>query len=84
MPNHIFKELQKFKTASAVDVPVTLSGSDQKIIMKMDEYTAGMGDIVELYVRHVNKPWWKRDMHHDHLSDYLKRWLNKLDLKTYW
>lgn len=80
----MFKELQKFKTASSVDVPCILLGTDQKVMMKMDEYTAGVGDLVELYIKHSTKPWWKRDVHHDHLSDYLKRWLNTLRLKTNW
>ena len=84
MSNSMFKELQRFKTASAVDVPVTLCGSDQKIIMKMDVYTAGLGDLVELYVKHSKKPWWKRDIHHKHLSEYLKRWLNNIELQTNW
>lgn len=79
----MFKELKKYKKTSRVKTPIKLPDK-QVITIIMDEYEFPVGDLISIYIKHVRKPWWKRDCHHEHLSEYLVRCLNNLTVIQYW
>jgi hypothetical protein len=73
--------LDQFRTGKQDDVRVNLLGikraeGDSVPTMRLDRYEAGLGDAIDLYVREITKPWWKRE-HLDAL--YLRTLREKLN-----
>ena len=63
----MYKELEKYKTG-------------EKINKHYDEYKADLGDLLNDFIKHKSKPFWKRNYYHDHLTNIYIDMLNKFTI----
>ena len=76
----MYKELKKFKTGKKID-SILVFTDKQEIKIKLDEYEANLGDLMNDFIEHKNKPFWKRKYYHNHLTSIYKDMLNKITVK---
>lgn len=76
----MYKELDKYKTGEKMD-GIGVLPDNQEIKIKMDEYIAPLGDLIDDFIDHKNKPFWKRKYYHDHLTKLYKKMLNTASVK---
>lgn len=80
----MYKELNKYRTGLKIDVTgtiVNIKGHPKKDI-KLNEYKAQLGDLLHDYIKHINKPFWRRKYYHNHLTSLYRRWLNQITIVT--
>jgi hypothetical protein len=76
----MYKELEKYKIDEKVRTTGVYSDGRETIIY-LDGYEAGLGDLVEDFIEHKTKPFWKRKYYHNHLTKIYKAWLNEIKFK---
>jgi hypothetical protein len=69
----MYKELEKYRTG--IKVPATIGSN-----LKLDEYTAQYGDLINDFIAHKNKPFWRRKYYHSHLTEIYLEMLNKFSI----
>lgn len=75
----MYKELEKFATGKKVKgISVLPDGQEVKIYY--DEYVANLGDLMEDFIKHQAKPFWKKKYYHNHLTKLYKDMLNKIEI----
>lgn len=52
----------------------------QEIEIKLDEYVANLGDLMNDFIDHKNKPFWKRRYYHNHLTKLYIEMLNQIQI----
>ena len=75
----MYKELKKFATGNKLN-GIGILPNKQKIKIIHDEYKANLGDLIEDFIKHKNKPFWKRKYYHNHLTKIYKDILNKITI----
>jgi chemotaxis methyl-accepting protein methylase len=76
----MYKELKKFATSKKIDsVGVLPNGTNFKITL--DEYQAELGDLIEDFIKHKTKPFYKRKHYDSHLTKIYKDMLNQITIK---
>lgn len=67
------KELEKFITKrNQKGTGVLPDGTECEILV--DHYEIPIGDLINDFVKHKNKPFWKRDLFHKYIEEwYIKR-----------
>lgn len=80
----MYKELEKYNTG--VKTPqihefVNLPG--QSVTVEVTRYSAKLGDLIEDFIDHKNKPWYKQNYYHKHLTKIYKDWLNEVSIQKY-
>lgn len=79
----MYEELEKYKTNGKIEVRCVFPyKTETNTHIKLDEYEAGLGDLIEDFIVHKNKPFWKRKYYHDHLTKLYKKMLNKFVIKA--
>jgi len=63
----MYKELEKYKTGGQIN-------------KHYDEYKADLGDLLNDFIKHKSKPFWKRNYYHNHLTDIYIDMLNKFTI----
>jgi hypothetical protein len=76
----MYKELEKYATGNKLE-GVNKLPDGQEIKIYYDEYVANLGDLMEDFIKHQNKPFWKRKYYHEHLTQIYKDMLNKVKIK---
>jgi hypothetical protein len=76
----MYKEIEKYKTGNK-NQGKGVFPDGQEINILFDEYVAGLGDLMTDYIKHINKPFWKRNYYHDHLTKIYLKWLNGVNVK---
>ena len=79
----MYKELDKYKTGKKVDaIGVIVNHGNKEIAIKLDEYECELGDLMNDFINHKNKPFWRRKYYHSHLTDLYIKMLNQIKIKT--
>lgn len=76
----MYPELEKYKTGKKINVTGVLPNGSE-VPLEMDEYAYGLGDMINDFIDHKKKPWWKRHYHHKHLTKLYIKMLNKIEMK---
>ena len=76
----MYKELEKYRTGNKTDMDGILPDG-QIIKIKGDEYIFKLGDVMSDFIKHQNKPRWKRKYYHDHLTSLYIKILNEVNIK---
>jgi len=81
----MYKEIRKYKTGEKESVKSKIANvkGNPTIIIEMEVYNAGLGDLLYDFIKHVKKPWWRRRYYHDRLTSIYKKWLNLVELTEY-
>lgn len=72
----MYKELQKYATGKKVE-GIGVLPDKQKIKIYHDEYVASLGDLINDFIEHKRKPFWKRKYYHEHLTKLYVKMLNQ-------
>lgn len=75
----MYKELKKFATGKKLD-GIGVLPDKKEIKITYDEYQANLGNLVDDFIKHKTKPFWKRKYYHNHLTEIYKDMLNKITL----
>ena len=79
----MYKELEKYKTGKKVKTIYQLPNNSSCV--KYDrEYIAELGDLMNDFIEHKTKPFWKRKYYHNHLTELYLQMLNKISIATNW
>jgi UDP-glucose 4-epimerase len=54
------------------------------LTVNLDEYTADLGDLLNDFIEHKTKPFWKRKYYHKHLTKLYLQMLNKVSITHGW
>jgi hypothetical protein len=76
----MYKELEKLATGKKVE-GIGVLPDKQEIKIYHDEYVANLGDLMEDFIKHQTKPFWKKKYYHNHLTKIYKDMLNKIEIK---
>lgn len=77
----MYKELEKYRTGGQLQSKNEIVGTGQNIIIMLDEYEAGLGNLLNDFIEHKQKPFWKRKNYHYHLTELYLNMLNKITIK---
>jgi len=80
----MYKELEKYKTGNKVSQDFKVIGTETKVTLSYDEYTADLGDLLNDFIEHKTKPFWKRKYYHKHLTELYLQMLNKVSITHSW
>lgn len=80
----MYKELEKYKTGKKVPATYDVVNKDCSSIVNLDEYTADLGDLLNDFIEHKNKPFWKRKHYHKHLTELYVKMLNIISITQSW
>jgi len=78
--NIMYKESPKFPTWEKIE-GIGVLPDKQEIKIYYNEYVANLGDLMEDFIKHQSKPFWKRNYYHIYLSKIYKDMLNKIELR---
>lgn len=80
----MYKELKKYQTDK--QRPCSLVESSDNTITftyQESEYVAEFGELLNDFIEHKQKPFWKRKYYHEHLTKLYIKMLNKTTI-THW
>ena len=78
----MYKEIEKYKTCRIIPTTYYLTtDTTNTIIINSDEYKANYGDLINDYLNHKNKPFYKRKYYHKHLTEIYIKMLNVFSIK---
>ena len=77
----MYKELEKYRTEGKLKCQSEIFNSKENIILILDEYEANLGDLLNDFIEHKQKPFWKRKNYHEHLTELYIKMLNKVTIK---
>jgi hypothetical protein len=80
----MYKELDKYKTGNKVPAFLDVVNNGDSVSVNLDEYKAGLGDLVNDFIEHKTKPFWKRRYYHNHLTELYLQMLNKISIGHGW
>ncbi len=75
----MYKELKKFETGKKLD-GIGVLPDKQEIKITYDEYQANLGDLIDDFIEHKTKPFWKRKYYHKHLTKIYKDMLSEITI----
>lgn len=78
----MYKELEKYKTGGQINKYRIDYGTSQ--IIPLDEYKADLGDLLNDFIEHKTKPFWRRKYYHKHLTEMYLDMLNQLTISYGW
>lgn len=81
-----YKELWKYLTGRMIEIPTTtntIGGGKREGIGLFPEYKIPVGSIINDFIEHKNKSWWKRKWYHDRLTEIYVQILNHLGTISY-
>jgi len=79
--NHPYKELWKYLTGHMIEVPTScrlLNGEVKEGIGLFPEYKILIGSLINDFIEHKNKYWWRRKWYHKRLTEIYVQILNNL------
>lgn len=76
----MYKELEKYKTNQKMTGLLHTSTSDDSYSVLLDKYLANLGDLLNDFIEHKKKPFWKRKSYHNYLTKIYIDMLNKITL----
>ena len=79
----MYKELEKYKTGGQINIAVRgVHGSP--FVIPTDAYKAQLGDLLNDFIEHKTKPFWKRKYYHNHLTEMYLDMLNQIEITYGW
>lgn len=82
--NIMYKELEKYKTGKKSSSIIAVLPDGQEIRIPSNEYEAKLGDLINDFIEHKTKPFWKRKISHNHQTEMYLRMLNEISIINYW
>jgi hypothetical protein len=79
----MYKELEKYKTGKKVPTVYKFLDNSSCVIHEK-EYIADLGDLMNDFIEHKTKPFWKRKYYHNHLTELYLQMLNRISIGTSW
>ncbi len=76
----MYKELEKYRTGGKLPCMNDI-GNGESITIMLDEYEANLGNLLNDFIEHKQKPFWKRKNYHDHLTELYLKMLNEVTIK---
>jgi hypothetical protein len=76
----MYKEIQKFKTGKKIPVTYDIIGMNQTVTINEEEYRADLGVLINDFIEHKTKPFWKRKYYDNHLTELYMKFFNQIDL----
>jgi hypothetical protein len=76
----MYKEIEKFKTGKKIPVEYDIIGKNLTITINDEEYIADLGVLMNDFIEHKIKPFWKRKYYHNHLTELYMKFFNKISL----
>lgn len=80
----MYKELEKYRTGKKVPTICNVINNGGSLTVNLDEYTADLGDLLNDFIEHKTKPFWKRKYYHKHLTKLYLQMLNKISITHGW
>jgi hypothetical protein len=80
----MYIELEKYKTGKKVPTIFNVGNNGVSLTVYLDEYTADLGELLNDFIEHKNKPFWKRKYYHKHLTKLYLQMLNKVSITSSW
>lgn len=77
-----YEELWKYLTGNSIEVPTSTNNSREGIGL-FPEYRIPIGSLINDFIEHKNKSWWKRKWYHDRLTEIYVQILNRLGEVSY-
>lgn len=77
-----YNELRKYLSGKMIEVP-TLTNNSRKGIGLFPEYKIPIGSLINDFIEHKSKYWWKRKWYHDRLTEIYVDILNRLGIVSY-
>ena len=77
----VYKELDKYKTGKKVPIDYEIIGTNQSIELFDSEYNFEFGNLMNDFIEHKNKPFYKRKYYHSHLTEIYIKILNLITIK---
>lgn len=81
----MYKELNKYKTGKKINGQarkIKLDGTIMLVEHKYDEYHFTLGELMQDFIKHQTKPFWRRKFYHSHLTKIYRRVLDEIEFKT--
>ena len=82
----MYKELNKYKTKNERPcnfAEIHLNPNNTIFTYQESEYVAGFGDLINDFIEHKNKPFWRRKYNHNHMTKLYIQMLNEITI-THW
>lgn len=76
----MYKELEKYKTHNKIPTVYSVTNSQDEITINLDEYKASLGDLINDFIDHKTKPFWRRTYYHNHLTKLYLKMLNQVSV----
>lgn len=77
-----YEELWKYLSGKMIEVP-TITNNSREGIGLFPEYIIPIGSLINDFIEHKNKCWWKRKWYHDRLTEIYVQILNRLGEVSY-
>ena len=77
----MYRELDKYKTGKKVN-GIGVLPDKQEMTIKYDQYEFGLGNLMNDFINHKSKPFWKRKNYHNHLTELYIEFLNSVNIIT--
>lgn len=77
----MYKELEKYKSDKKVE-GIGVLPDKQEVEIYYDEYQFGLGDLMNDFINHNKKPFWKKKYYHNHLTKMYIKLLNEVTIKS--
>ena len=77
-----YDELRKYLSGNMIEVP-TLTNNSREGIGLFLEYKIPIGSLINDFIEHKSKSWWKRKWYHDRLTEIYVDILNRLGVVSY-
>ncbi len=73
-----YKEISKYKTGKKIPTICTIVNSDATCTINLDEHRFPLGDLINDFIKHESKPFWKKDYGHKDITELYIKILNQL------
>jgi len=80
-----YDELRKYLTGRQIEVPTSCQSYSPPLegIGLFPEYKIPIGSLINDFIEHKSKSWWKRKWYHDRLTEIYVDILNRLGIVSY-
>lgn len=81
-----YDELRKYLSGKVIEIPTysnTIGGGKREGVGLFPEYLIPVGSLINDFIEHKNKSWWKRKWYHDRLTEIYVQILNQLGTISY-
>ena len=79
----MYKEISKYKTENTQSRSLHCNHSNETLVIIDNEYYGGAGDIINDFINHKTKPFWKRKLNHSEVTKGYINFLNAIKVSQF-